>query len=229
MRRPVDAYSKISSVHGQPTNMGKFKKHLGTDYAMPAGGKVVSPVAGRVTFSGSSSTLGNYYEIAEANNGRIHRICHLYSRRVARGATVAEGQHIGTSGNTGITTGPHTHWDVRRANTAWDASFDNYYDPELLILPPPTAPASHPFQHLVGKAIFLEAFVPSWSVYKAGTDEKLGSLKPQANGGLSYIVRGVDATRKNRILINSATFGNDIALPLANAAGQVYTGEWRII
>lgn len=229
MRRPVNSYDKISSTHGQVTNMGKFGKHLGIDYAMPAGGDVVSPVSGRVTFSGSSSVLGNYIEIVENNNSRIHRVCHLKTRLVARGAVVGEGQRIGVSGNSGVTTGPHTHWDARRANTAWDASFSNYYDPELLIVPPPPAPAVHPFQHLVGKTIWLEAFVPSWSVYRAGTDTKLGTLRPQANGGLAYVVRGVDAARKNRVLINSNTFGQGVALPLADATGKVYAGEWKVI
>lgn len=218
MRRPVDSYTRISSTHGQKTNMGTFGRHLGIDYAMPQGGIVRSPVNGRVTFSGSSAALGNYYEIVEDGNGRIHRICHLKSRSVGRGAVVREGQDIGRSGNTGITTGPHTHWDVRRANTAWNASFNNYYDPELLLRPTFNMPPVGSLVQLLPK--------DTRSTFKPGTTTQVGTINVNA-GDFIYIVRGYDPNYPGRIIINSASAGgNGVALALYYTNGQRIPG-WK--
>lgn len=222
MIAPVKEYTRISSRHGQATNMSSFGKHLGVDYAGETGKRVVSPVNGRITFSGYSRVLGNYYEIVEDNNGRIHRLAHLLSRSLGRGTVVKEGTLLGFSGNTGITTGPHTHWDVRRANTAWNSLFSNYYDPLVLIeqSKPKTL-----FAHLVGKKIKIVKGM-SFRTYRAGTTTVAGRITAKDETYI-YTVRGIDSKYPNRVLINSKSAGGDgVALPLANIAGKVYTGEW---
>lgn len=226
MRRPVNSFTRISSVHGQITNMGKFGKHLGTDYAMPQGLAVVAPVSGKVTFSGSSAVLGNYYEIVENGNGRIHRLCHLKSRSVGKGASVSEGQQIGVSGNTGITTGPHTHWDVRRANTVWDASFANYYNPETLV-----AEAQRPQyagQPRVGQTIQL---LPKdkRTVFFPGSTVASGSINVTDNT-FFYTVRYV---RGNRIGIYTQSGGSKHGTDYKDLATHYTNGTripgWKII
>lgn len=200
MRRPVNSFTRISSVHGQITNMGVFGRHLGNDYATPVGTPVFAPVTGKVTASTSSSTLGNYYEIVEDGNGRIHRLCHLSSRSLGVNARVSEGQQIGLSGNTGISTGPHLHWDVRKGNTAWNASFANYYNPEALIYVPPAPRYDMP---AVNTTIQL---IPTQkrNVFHPGSTVVSGTINVTDNS-FFYTVRYV---RNNRIGIYSKSGGS---------------------
>lgn len=93
---------------------------------------------------------------------------------------------------------------------------------------PKPAPAKpkHPFQNLVGKNIKLVPKNGKWSVYKESDGSKLGELRD--NGNLVYLVRGVSRFN-NRVLVNSGTFGQGVALPLADSTGKVYKGEWRVL
>ena len=210
MRRPLDSYIKITSTHGQSTGMGVFGKHLGNDYSVPIGTPVKSPVSGKITQSTSSTALGNYYEIVEVGNNRIHRLAHLSVLSLKVGAIVSEGQAIGLSGNTGITTGPHLHWDIRKAGTAWNASFDNYYNPEVLVAPAPPIPVPgvHPYAYAVGKTLHMKKHVRTWNLYVRNTNTIAGVVRPMDNGGLDYLIRGVSA-RLNRVVIKSASAGKN--------------------
>src|ERR1051325_8143771 len=163
MRRPVENYTTISQGFGAPAPGTHFGKHLGIDYAGDEGREVHAPVSGVITQSYLSTIAGNTYEIKEDGTGRLHRLMHLKTRPLTVGTRVSEGQVIALSGGakgqvySGTTsTGPHVHWDVRRAGTTWDASFDNYYNPESLLAPPPPAPA--PWE----KTVFLPASAGSW-------------------------------------------------------------------
>jgi hypothetical protein len=100
-----------------------------------------------------------------------------------------------------------------------------------VLRPKPIGPqaARHPYQYLVGKTIKLSPKNRSWRVYKPGNAQVLGDLFKIAGADGVYVVRGVDVNKHNRVLINSAKFGAGVSLPLANAAGKEYTGEWKII
>lgn len=128
MIRPVTGPPVITTNFGDSPDPGVFGKHAGTDYGRKIGTPVYSPVTGTVTASYKGST-GNIVEVTA--DGKSHRMLHMSRRDVGVGANVKEGQQVGLSGTYG--TGPHLHWDVRKAGTAWDASFSNYYDPEKLI------------------------------------------------------------------------------------------------
>jgi murein DD-endopeptidase MepM/ murein hydrolase activator NlpD len=208
MRRPLDSFKSISSTHGQQTNMGTFGKHLGNDYVAPVGTPVKAPVSGSITQSTKSTALGNYYEITEVGNSRLHRLAHLSTRPLGVGAMIEEGQEIAKSGNTGITTGPHVHWDIRKGGTTWNASFDNYYNPEVLVAPTPPIPAPgvHPLAWAVGKNLRMKASVRTWNLYVRNTSNIAGVVRPMDNGGLDYLIRGV-STRLNRVVIFSASAG----------------------
>lgn len=219
MIRPVKSFLRISSYHGQPTNMSLYKRHLGTDYAMAVGGDIVSPVNGTISFSGVSSTLGNWFEIIEAGNSRIHRIAHLSNRLVTTGTVVKEGQLIGKSGNTGLSTGPHTHWDCRRANTTWNQGFNVFYNPESLIL------ANVQKMPPINARIQLIP-IDKRTTFKAGTATKVGEINVKDNSYI-YTVRGYDTMYKNRIIINSASAGgNGVSLALYYVNGTKIEG-WK--
>lgn len=220
MRRALNNNPTQTSTHGQAAPGSHFGKHLGYDYLVK-NVPVFAPVSGKVTLSGWSNSLGNWIELA-GSDGRTHRFAHLSRRDASNNQTVSEGHQLGITGNTGQVTGSnggyHLHHDVRKAGTVWNASFDNYYDWEKLLASQPST--NHRYQYLVDKTITQNGF----SVYKEGTDEKLGKLAP----GDEYVVRGV-SVRHNRVLINSAKYGNGISLPLADAAGNEYTGEWKVL
>ncbi len=127
----VEKYTRISTHHGDPMQGSRFGKHLGTDFACPTGTPVKAPVSGRVVSVSTGAVGGLTIEIY-GDDGHNWRILHLSQSDVKANQRVTEGQLIARSGNTGQTTGPHAHVDCRKGGTRWDASFDNYFDPELL-------------------------------------------------------------------------------------------------
>ncbi|MBI5562176.1 MAG: M23 family metallopeptidase [Deltaproteobacteria bacterium] len=93
-----------------------FRPHHGIDYAAPTGTPVESAGAGRVTFAGWKNGYGNFIEIKHPNSyatgyGHLSRI----RRGIRPGATVEQGTVIGYVGSTGISTGPHLHYEIRKA------------------------------------------------------------------------------------------------------------------
>lgn len=219
MRRCVDGNPPQTSKHGQETNMGFFGKHLGYDYGVSVDTSVKAPVSGKVTNSDWSDNLGNWIEISGDDN-RTHRLAHLSRRDVSRNEVVEEGQQIGLSGKTGLVTGPHVHHDVRKAGTAWNAAFSNYFDWEKLL-------AASSNASLVGKKIQL---IPEdeRTTFRAGTTDVAGKIRVTDNTFI-YIVRGIDLKYPNRVLINSASAGGDgVALALQYTNGQVIPG-WKVL
>lgn len=223
MRRCTDGNPKQTSVHGQKTNMGHFGKHLGYDYGIPVGTPIKAPVAGKVTFSGWSASLGNWIELT-GNDGRTHRLAHLNRRDVMTNQVVTEGQQLGLSGKTGIVTGPHCHHDVRKAGTTWNASFDNYVDWERLVAEankPASAPSKMP---PVDSEIKLDRGLVR-TTFRAGTDAKAGEIHVKDDTYV-YTVRGV---RNYRVAINSASGGGDgVELALYYKDGKLIPG-WKVV
>lgn len=135
MRKPLDGSPRITTKFKEK-GYGSLGAHLGTDYAVPVGTPVYAPVNGLIRSVSTGAAGGRTIELA-GEDGRWHRFLHLSGFHVPAGARVSEGQLIGRSGATGQVTGPHLHWDVRSPNTAWNASLDNYVDPESLNGPAP--------------------------------------------------------------------------------------------
>jgi murein DD-endopeptidase MepM/ murein hydrolase activator NlpD len=93
------------------TNVMHF--HRGVDLAAPAGTTVRSALDGKVVVVGYDPVLGNYIVIRhQISYSTLYG--HLSQVWVSRGATVTRGQRIGTVGNTGKSTGPHLHFEIRR-------------------------------------------------------------------------------------------------------------------
>lgn len=87
------------------------RPHLGIDIAAARGTHVSAPAAGRVTYVGRNFALGLTVEIAHAN-GISTRYAHLRSVVVHVGENVTRGATIATVGSSGLTTGPHLHYEV---------------------------------------------------------------------------------------------------------------------
>ncbi|RXJ03893.1 LysM peptidoglycan-binding domain-containing protein [Anaerobacillus alkaliphilus] len=105
-------------------------KHYGIDIAAPRGTTVVSVSDGVVVKSYYSTTYGNVVFI-EHTDGYETVYAHLHKRLVEEGATVYQGEEIGTVGNTGRSSGDHLHFEVHDGN--WTMSKKNAIDPFLVI------------------------------------------------------------------------------------------------
>jgi hypothetical protein len=119
--------------------------HTGVDIVVPEGTPVFSAAGGQVIWTGTGLLFGDEnpqdpYGIAIAikhdfgwDNEPLYTLyAHLSESMVEKGDYIEVGEQIGLSGNTGMTTGPHLHFEVR-----WGSN--NYYltfNPELWLAPP---------------------------------------------------------------------------------------------
>lgn len=86
--------------------------HSGLDIAGPHGKEIIAPADGTVVFSGLEGGYGNVIVI-DHGYGIKTRYGHLSSLQAKAGEKVNRGQVIATLGNTGRSTGPHLHYEVR--------------------------------------------------------------------------------------------------------------------
>ena len=93
--------------------------HAGTDFRAPRGTPVRAAAAGRVVSAGYNGGYGKMVEIDHGNEVTT-RYAHLSRIAVKQGSVIAVGDVIGKVGSTGRSTGPHLHYEVRRAGNAVD-------------------------------------------------------------------------------------------------------------
>lgn len=93
--------------------LGGLAMHAGIDFRSPIGGEIRSSGAGKVIAAGPAGGYGNMVEI-DHGLGLTTRYGHMSRVLVKVGDEVASGDTIGLSGNTGRSTGPHLHYEVRR-------------------------------------------------------------------------------------------------------------------
>lgn len=89
--------------------------HTGIDIGVRVGTPIVSFMGGTVTKTGYSISEGNFIYVDHGNNVASHYL-HLSQILVQAGKPVSAGLPIGLSGNTGWSTGPHLHFEVRISN-----------------------------------------------------------------------------------------------------------------
>jgi murein DD-endopeptidase MepM/ murein hydrolase activator NlpD len=116
-------FSKISSTY-MPNGrehpvLGVIRPHLGVDFGAKKGASVFSVADGTARFVGCQRGCDEGYGklvIIEHKNGWESRYAHLngFARSVRQGARIRQGQTIGYVGNTGITTGVHLHFEMRK-------------------------------------------------------------------------------------------------------------------
>jgi hypothetical protein len=95
---------------------GRIHFHTGLDLAAPMGSKVYAARAGKVTRKGYNEVLGNH--IVLSHSGGLETVYgHLNSMEVELNQTVESGNIIGRVGNTGASTGPHLHFEVREGGS----------------------------------------------------------------------------------------------------------------
>lgn len=107
-------FSRVSSGYGMRFHpvLGRDRAHLGVDYAAPTGTPVRTIADGVVSFAGWQNGYGNVIEITHHDN-KSTLFAHLSRIDVKRGERVAQGEFIGAVGSTGMSTGPHLHFEFR--------------------------------------------------------------------------------------------------------------------
>ncbi|MEV6955130.1 M23 family metallopeptidase [Streptomyces sp. NPDC051183] len=113
--KPVDKYT-LSATFGKGGSMWS-NKHSGQDFAVPTGTPVDAASAGTVVKAGPNGggdgpAYGNAIVIKHANN-TYSQYAHLSKIQVKVGQKVTKGQQIALSGNTGNSSGPHLHFEIR--------------------------------------------------------------------------------------------------------------------
>jgi murein DD-endopeptidase MepM/ murein hydrolase activator NlpD len=110
--KPISG-GRLTSRFGRrsrPTR-GASTNHKGVDWATPTGTAVFASCGGTVAKAGWGSGYG-YVVYINHPDGRQTRYGHLSKVLVSPGQTVSQGQKIALSGNTGISTGPHLHFEI---------------------------------------------------------------------------------------------------------------------
>ena len=128
--------AKITSPFGMRTHpvRGSREMHEGVDFAAPIGTPVPSVAEGRVKFAGTQTGYGQVIKIAHPG-GFETVYAHLSSIAVKPGQTVSEGQRIGKTGNSGMSTGPHLHFEFHAAGRLVDPVRMASYVPQGKPLP----------------------------------------------------------------------------------------------
>ena len=92
-------------------NGARETRHTGWDQVAPVGTPIRALAAGRVVFAGRLEIRGNY-ALIDHGMGVYSGYAHLSELHLVAGQSVAAGQVIGASGNTGRSSGPHLHWEL---------------------------------------------------------------------------------------------------------------------
>ncbi|MBF9018836.1 MULTISPECIES: M23 family metallopeptidase [unclassified Oceanispirochaeta] len=123
---PLDKRT-ITSVYGFRNHpvTGKWQLHTGTDYRAALNSPIYSCADGTVFSTGELEDYGKFV-IIKHRNGYSSLYSHLDMILVSKNQKVLEGDMIAKSGNTGISTGPHLHFEIRQNGSP--------VDPENLLL-----------------------------------------------------------------------------------------------
>lgn len=111
----------ISSPYGFRIHpiYGTSRLHTGVDYNSPSGAPIGSAAPGTVIFVGTFSGYGNTVMVSHSG-GYTTLYAHMSGFNTSTGATVGTGDTIGFVGSTGLSTGPHLHFEIRLNGSAID-------------------------------------------------------------------------------------------------------------
>ncbi|WP_019515457.1 M23 family metallopeptidase [Sphingomonas sp. Mn802worker] len=104
---------RVTSTFGYRMHplLGFMRMHKGIDIGAPFGSPIYAAIDGVVQFAGRSGGYGNFVKLAHAG-GYASGYGHMSRIAVSPGTHVQRGQVIGYVGSTGMSTGPHLHWEV---------------------------------------------------------------------------------------------------------------------
>jgi len=120
LRSPLQ-FAKVTSHFGMRFHpiLRRWRQHTGIDYGAPTGTPVSAIADGTVTMARRNGGYGNFVQIRHAG-GLVSCYGHLsrYGAGVKARRSVRQGQTVGYVGTTGLSTGPHLHFEVRQGGKA---------------------------------------------------------------------------------------------------------------
>ena len=119
---------KITTAYGKKGKMWSKGYHTGVDFAVPQGTDVVAVADGKIENASWGKAYGT--ALVQKVEGGWVIYAHLSKALAKPGDKVVAGQHIGESGNTGNSSGPHLHFEMRD-NIRWSAGKD--IDPAAIL------------------------------------------------------------------------------------------------
>jgi hypothetical protein len=114
-------FSRITSYFGKRRHPIRriVCQHNGVDYAAPRGTPVSCVADGHVVFAGWRGGFGKLVEVRHPNGiATLYGHLNRFGRGIRSGTSVLQNQTIGYVGSTGMSTGPHLHYEVRRLGSA---------------------------------------------------------------------------------------------------------------
>ncbi len=112
MRTPVDG-ARLTSGFGMRFHplLSYSRMHQGVDFGARHGAPIYAAASGKVDYAAPHGGHGNFVRLRH-NNELVTGYAHMSRFAVKRGQSVTQGQVIGYVGSTGISTGPHLHYEV---------------------------------------------------------------------------------------------------------------------
>lgn len=114
MKTPING-ARLSSSYGMRKHpiLGYNKMHRGTDFAAPSGTPIMASGAGKITRARWCGGGGNCVKIKHNSTYQtVYAHMKSFARGIKEGKRVKQGQIIGYVGSTGLSTGPHLHYEV---------------------------------------------------------------------------------------------------------------------
>ncbi len=145
-----------------------YRAHRGVDYGAPIGTPVRSVGDGTVIFAARSGGGGNVIKVRHnATYQTAYKHLNGYARGVHTGARVKQGQVIGYVGNTGMSTGPHLHFEFYQSG--------NYIDPLGKRFPSAEPVPSEHLTFFKSSAERLLKTLPDWTSHSMSADGRMPS------------------------------------------------------
>ncbi len=132
---PIVPPAQLSSTYGWRRHPfhAEPSVHEGLDFAAPSGTPILAASGGLVRTAASQGSFGNLIEI-DHGEGLVTRYAHAQVLLVKKGDLVRRGQMIARVGSTGLSSGPHLHFEVRQ--------HDKPLDPRAYLTGSPLVPVS---------------------------------------------------------------------------------------
>lgn len=222
---PFTGRFKVTCIYGKKGSIWATGVHRGIDLVGLSSKVVYATCDGSVVRTGYDKSYGNFVVVKSAVDGYNHWYCHLASISVSVGQNVNRTTKVGIMGNTGNTTGPHTHYEIRTPenkhgkdiNPAGYMGIPNvvgaYHSADYEVKPAEPQPSvSQPAQYKVGDVVTING------IYTTSTSDK--KLNPARNQGtITKILEG----KANPYLLDDGNLGwtNDACIVQASQPAQV--------
>ncbi len=130
MVTPIDG-ARLTSGYGKRRHpiLGYSRMHQGLDFAAPTGTPIMAAGDGVVEFAGRKGNYGNYIRVRHPNEYHtVYAHMSRFGSGIRQGVRVKQGEIIGYVGSTGMSTGPHLHYEVHHRGS--------HVNPATVVTPP---------------------------------------------------------------------------------------------